>query len=449
MSMGLDGGGPEIPDSPSQAPALAEDPEHLSRGSGSILRASAVYVLASAAGPAVALVLLPILTRILTPEDYGVLGVLAATIGVLTAVVGLNPNLMITARFAVLSRAAVRALISASVPITLLMAMLAFGGLEAVTRVWGGLDLPRWSLILLAVMAATEVFRRLGLTILQMTHRPVSYLVVQVGGSVLAGLAAIALVVGLGMDWRGKFVADAVVAILFGAALVVWLWRSDYLALSASPAARREFVSYSAPLALHALGFWAINAQDRYFVAAMVGLDATGLYTVAYSVGYVLNVVHTGVLTGFNPHFYERARQGPRERREIVRFTYGYLGASLVGWVFFVAAVWLLVPVFLGPAFVASFEFIPWVALGYTFNALRNVMTGYLYIAERTRLIAALTLSAAVLNALLNVAFIHVWGALGAAVATAVTFAFIAILTTIVAVRSHPMPWGRAVGVDT
>lgn len=413
-----------------------------SRGT-SILRASALYIVASAAGPAVALALLPILTRVLTPEDYGVLGVLAATIGILGAVVGLNPNLMVTARFAVLSRAAVRALISASVPVTLIMAVTAFGVLEGVNHIWEGLQLPRWSLVLLALMAATEVFRRLGLTILQMTHRPVPYVMIQVGGSVMAGIAAVALVVGFGLDWRGKFLADAIVAILAGAALLYWLWSSGYLSLAVPAPARREFVSYSAPLALHALGFWAINAQDRYFVAAMVGLEATGLYTVAYSVGYVLNVAHTGVLTGFNPHFYEQARQGPTERRAIVRFTYGYLAMSLGGWILFVAVAWVLVPLLLGPSFGASFEFIPWVALGYTFNAARNVMTGYLYIADRTRLIATLTLCAAGLNAILNILFIHFWGALGAAIATAVTFAFIAALTTVFAVRAHDMPWKR------
>jgi O-antigen/teichoic acid export membrane protein len=203
-------------------------------------------------------------------------------------------------------------------------------------------------------------------------------------------------------------------------------------------------VRYSAPLVLHALGFWAINAQDRYFVAAMVGVGATGIYTVAYGLGSALNLIHLGVLRAFNPHFYEHARSGYRERVAIVRFTYAYVVGSIVVLALFLGFVWLVVPVFLGPAFASSVVLIPWVALGYTFNAVRNLMTGYLYIAERTRLLGGLTLSAAVLNALLNFLFIGFWGALGAAIATAFTFAYVAAVTTVFAVRSHAMPWGSA-----
>jgi O-antigen/teichoic acid export membrane protein len=195
------------------------------------------------------------------------------------------------------------------------------------------------------------------------------------------------------------------------------------------------------PLSVHTLGYWALNAQDRYFVGVMVGVGAVGVYTVGYTLGQALNLVHTGVLRGFSPHFYERARLGDSERLEIVRFTYAYILASLLLWVVFVIGAWWVAPLYLGPRFAGVVAIVPWVALAYTFNAIRNCMIGYLYLAERRALIGALTGVAALLNAVLNVVFIRWWGVLGAAVATAVTFAVVAALTTIFAVRVHPMPW--------
>jgi O-antigen/teichoic acid export membrane protein len=411
----------------------------------SILRASGVYVAATSASAAVGFLLLPILTRVLTPEDFGVLGLLAATFGILSAVVGLNPTLMVTARFAILSPERIRELISASVPITLATAVVAWITLLFVGRVWSDFRLPNWAFLMLAAMAMVGVYRNVGMTLLQMRHRPKEYAALEIGGAGLGGLLALLLVVGFGLDWRGKFFADAASVIVLGAGLSVYLIRHDFLKLRIPARALRELVVYSAPLTAHALSFWAINAQDRYFVAGMVGVGAVGIYSVAYSFGNILNLVHAGVMRGFAPHFYERARLGEHERREIVRFTYGYVLVSILGWVVFVAATWLLVPAYLGPAFGASVSLIPWVALGYTFNAVRNVMTGYLYIAERTGLIGGLTGSAAVLNAGLNLMFIGWWGTLGAAIATAVTFAFIAALTTVFAVRLHPMPWLRPI----
>lgn len=415
---------------------------HASRGS--VLRDSAVYIAATGASSAVAFLLLPVLTRLLTPEDYGVLGLLTATLGILAAVVGLNPNLLVTARFAVLPREALRELVSASVPVTAVTAAAAWTVLELVSGMWAEFDLPRWTHVVLVITAAAGVFRTLGLTILQMQRRALSFAAFETGGAVLAGTLALLMVAVVGLDWRGKFIADAAVVGLLGAGAVVYLARNGYLSLLVSRKTVRAFVAYSAPLALHALGFWAINAQDRYFIAGMVGVSAVGVYTVAYSFGSILNLIHTAVQRAFNPFFYERARQGERERTEVVRFTYAYLLAAFAGWVIFVIAAWLAVPIFLGPAFENSFVFIPWISLAYTFNAVRTSMTGYLYLAERTRLIGILTGIAAVLNAALNVLFISQWGAVGAAVATAVTFAFIAGVTTVYAVRLYPMPWRSA-----
>jgi O-antigen/teichoic acid export membrane protein len=411
---------------------------------GSVFRASGIYMGASGASAAVGVLLIPVLTRVLTPEDFGLLGILNATFGILSAVVGLSPNLIVTARFPILAPAARRELISASLPLTLLTGFVAWLGMLGLARLWDGAGIPGWVLLTLAVMAMLGVYRTLGLTVLQMRHRPQAYATIEVAGALFGGVLALALVVGADLDWRGKFVADAAAVLAAGAGLAIWLARQGYLTLSASPAQLRDLAGSSIPLTVHALSFWALNAQDRYFVGLMVGVGAVGIYSVAYTLGQALNLVHAGVLKGFSPHFYERARLGESERLEIVRFTYMYIFLSLLGCGAFVAGAWLVVPIYLGPTFASGVAIVPWVALGYTFNAIRNCMIGYLYVAERTNLIGALTGGAAVLNAVLNLVFITWWGILGAAVATAVTFGVVAAATTVLAVRVHPMPWRLA-----
>lgn len=410
----------------------------------SAFHASSIYVGSSGASAAVVFLTLPILTRVLTPDDFGILGLLAATFGVLTAVMGLSPNLIVSARFAILPREALRELISASIPITLVTGALAWLALLAVTRVWTEWSVPGWVLFFLTAMAVLGVYRNLGLTVLQMQHRPKAYASIEVGAALLAGLLALVLVIGFDLDWRGRFVADAAAAVLFGSGLLIWLAGRGYLTFSVSSERLRDLVVSSIPLSVHALAYWALNAQDRYFVGVMVGVGAVGVYSVAYTLGQALNLVHTGVLRGFTPYFYERARLGESERLEIVRFTYVYILLSLLLWAAFVLAAWWVAPIYLGPTFAGGIAIVPWVALAYTFNAIRNCMIGYLYIAECTGLIGALTGGAAVLNAVLNFVFIRWWGVLGAAIATAVTFAVVAALTTVLAVRVHPMPWRLA-----
>src|SRR5687767_12556877 len=82
-------------------------PRHVSErtpaaASQSAFHASSIYVGSSGASAAVMFLTLPILTRFLSPDDFGILGLLAATFGILSAVVGLSPSLIISARFAIL-----------------------------------------------------------------------------------------------------------------------------------------------------------------------------------------------------------------------------------------------------------------------------------------------------------------------------------------------------------
>jgi O-antigen/teichoic acid export membrane protein len=395
---------------------------------------------ASGLAGAVNFLLLAVLTRLLSTEDYGLIGLLTATLGILGVVVGLNPHLLITVRFPVLTRERLRPLIGALVPVTLVTGAAALLVLEAVRSLWADFRFPHWVLLLLVGATILGVAFNAGLTVLQMQRRPGMYARVQVGAVLLGALVTLGLVVGAGLDWRGKFLGDVTGLSLFGLVMLVYLVRKGYLGLDFQGRHLREVLAFSAPLAVHALAFWAINAQDRYFVSAMVGLEANGLYTVAYAFGNILNIAHTSVIKAFNPFFYEHARD-EAHRPAIVRLTVWYLLLSLAGWGIFVGAVWLLGPVFLGAAFRSSLVFIPLVALGYTFNAVRNFMAGYLYLAERTRLIGSLTLMAAILNGVLNYVLILRMGAIGAAISTAVTFAFLAAVTTWFAVRSWPMPW--------
>jgi O-antigen/teichoic acid export membrane protein len=408
-----------------------------------LARAATIYVFSSGAAGAVNFLLMVVLTHLLTKAEYGVVGLLTATIGILGVVVGLNPQLLITVRFPVRSREQLKPLLSSMIPVTLVTALLALAVLEGLRAVWTVFRFPHWVLLALAVSAVFGVALSTGLTVLQMQGRPGRYGTVQLGGVVLGALVTLLLVAGLDFDWRGKLLGDVIGLSAAGLVMTVFLVRSGYLGLSFRVEHLREVVAFSAPLVIHGLAFWAINAQDRYFVTWLVGLEANGLYTAAYAFGNVLNILHAGILKAYTPFFYERARIESQKPR-LARLTLIYFVLSLVGWGLFVAVVWLVVPFILGEEFRAGFAFIPWVALGYTFNAVRNFMAGYLYLAERTRLISGLTLGAAVLNGILNYVLILRWGAIGAAVATAITFGLLAAVTAWFAVRSWPMPWREA-----
>ena len=407
----------------------------------SFVKATAVYGLGTIAAGLIGFAFLPVFTRLLSPDDFGMLGVLASTLGVLTVIVGLNPVIFFTEKYSVLPHEDLKAYTGVALVLTTVTSAAAFAALVTASSVFDGFPVSGVVCAALVAMAALKVVQSLVLTFFVVQKRPFAYSIVQCLTVGVGAAVALALIYVTPLDdWRGRFAGDLIGWSVLSTVLLVYLFRADLVGFGFRREHVKRYLWYTGPLVIHALGFWAINAQDRYFVAGMAGLDAAGLYQVAYSFANILNLAHSAAARAFNPYFFENARK-EEGKREIVVMSYSYFalsGLALV--VFVIGAKWLL-PVVVGEKFHGAEQFILWLSVGYTFNSIRNFVAGYLYIAGRTRLLAGLTLIAAVINSVANYVFISWFGAIGAAMATALAFAFLALVTSYFAIKSHPMPW--------
>jgi Na+-driven multidrug efflux pump len=118
--------------------------------------------------------------------------------------------------------------------------------------------------------------------------------------------------------------------------------------------------------------------------------------------------------------------------------------AAVVG-----ASVAVIVPpvagILLGPEFQNSSAFVGWFVVGFLFNAMYYMVTNYIFFAERTAWLAAVTMSVAILNIPLTYLLISLNGAVGAAQAMAASYGLAFILTWVVSQRAFPMPWLAAI----
>jgi O-antigen/teichoic acid export membrane protein len=407
----------------------------------SFAKATVLYGVGIIAAGLIGFAFLPVFTRLLSPDDFGMLGVIASTLGVLTVVVGLNPVIFFTEKYSVLPREDLKAYTGVSLLLTAATSVIAFVVLVSAARLFEGFPVSGTVCAAMVAMAAFRVVQTLVLTFFVVQKRPLAYSVVQCLTVGFGAAIALALITTSPLDdWRGRFAGDLIGSTVLSAALLVYLVRADLVGLGFRGEHVKKYLWYTGPLVIHALGFWAINAQDRYFVAGMVGLDAAGLYQVAYSLASVLNLAHAAAARAFNPYFFENARK-EEGKREIVVMSYSYFALSGLALVVFVAGAKWVLPFLVGEKFHGAEQFILWLSIGYTFNSVRNFVAGYLYIAGRTRLLASLTLFAAIVNGVANYLFIGWFGAVGAAMATALAFGLLTLLTVYFAVRSHPMPW--------
>lgn len=202
---------------------------------------------------------------------------------------------------------------------------------------------------------------------------------------------------------------------------VARLWR--FVRLTGDRRAlRREMLRYSMPLIPTTMFWWITNVSDRYMVTLFCGDAATGLYAVAYKIPSLLTIVSAIFYQAWQISAVSEAGHG----RQTTRFysqIYDYYSTLL-----FVAAagiVMLIRPitaVLYTPAYFSSWEYVPFLVIAEVFSSLVTFLGSFYMVEKRNATVPLAIFAGAAANIALNLRLIPLYGPLGAAFATLVSY---------------------------
>lgn len=408
-----------------------------------VLRNSLVYVGSGVVRSAIPFLLLPVLTRYLTPDDVGIVATFEVMLAMGLVLVGLNTYGAIAVNFFRLGRSELQVYVSNVILITsatsLVVLVLAYGVIGFVPL--RGAAPAKW-LPLIAAAALAQVLFSIALTLWQMEERPIPYGLFQISQTALNVGLSLAFVVLFGWGWEGRLFAIVAAAIVFGVLSFAVLYKRGFARLAVRQTYIRDALAFGVPLVPHSLGNWILTGIDRLFLASMVGVAAAGVYTVGYQIGMIIGLLATSFNQAWSPFLFAKLAQGDAESRiQIVKFTYAYIPAILLlACGLSLAAPWFL-SIFVGPEFHDAYRYVFWISLGYAVNGMYLMVANYIYHAKKTHLLAWITLFTAVVNITLNYVLIRANGPIGAAQASAASFFVGFVLTWILSARVCRMPW--------
>ncbi len=473
--------------------------------SPSFLRSSGGYFGASLLNALLALALVPILTRHLSPYDYGVTATATVIIQIATALISLNAYGLIIRENFTASAAAQSALVSTSVILAALFAgilgvLFAFGGglMGKMTGFPGGWV---WTL---AFLAFAQVLQSITLGLFQARSEVFRFGFYQVFNSGLNLGLAILFVVGLGMDWRGRMLAMLATA---GICILLFLrelgGRFHLLRPRVNRDALKQLTHFGLPLIPHFLGGWVMTMSPRLFLNHLASVSDTGLYSVAYNLASPLAMMIGAANQAYVPALFkklagweaverstldarrsttENALHGsppcpssagmppsdspltadispldpmpPVERRtssvgqQQVHFCRLLLltafSLPLFAVLLYFGVRWIL-PWLVGPKFQACAPYVFWLALAFALQGIYFVFGNFVFYSKKNFLLTWRSdFLAGGVTLLLCPLCIHYWGGLGAAVATTAAFGISCVGCITAARKAHPMPWGLA-----
>lgn len=413
---------------------------------------SGVYALGNLVLKGAGLLLLPLYLdpARLPVADYGYLGLIetAAQLAIAVTGLGLASGLL---RYATAGGQGD----PKSYAATAFWTTLALAGL-LVALVW--IAAPLLASVLAGDASRSAVVRWAGLYAALKTVGAVPYMVLRVreraGVYLLALVLEVAVLVGgvalaLGRFEAGlegvvmAFAASGAVAAALSLGLLGTVRRGW------QPRLASQLVRFGWPLAGAALAGILLNTGDRFVLEALAGPEVLAVYVLAAKFGGLINMLF---VQSFNLAFSVLglkalgAGEGTDLHRRVFRhYTvltgWGVLGVSLLA---YDVTRWLSPD----PGYLAADPLILPVALGFLFYGLYYLFLNVLYSADRTRRVAVLVLASAGANVALNIALVPWLGAMGAALATAASYALLAGWTLRQARRVEPVavPWIALVG---
>lgn len=183
---------------------------------------------------------------------------------------------------------------------------------------------------------------------------------------------------------------------------------------------KKEMERYSTPIIFNTISWWINNVSDRYIITWILGVEANGIYSVAYKIPSVLNVFQSIFSQAWT---ISAIKEFDDENKKFYSSIYKIYNFSMV----FVCSVLLLfnqliAKILFAKEFYEAWKYAPFLLISVVFGSLSGFLGGVFSAAKKSTTFAKTTIVGAVINIVLNIALVIKMGAIGAAIATLISY---------------------------
>lgn len=299
----------------------------------------------------------------------------------------------------------------------------------------------------LVLMAAGQCVQYL-LDVTRLHMAPWRFAGIALVSRVMTAAAGVGTVVWQGWGLDGLVTAQALVMVA-AVPLALYAVRTD-LTWRVDLAVARKLMHFGYPFIYAGLAFWLFGSMDRWLLASMSSVEEVGVFSVAHRFASVILFVSMAFGQAWSPLAIKIRTDHPQIYRALyVDILLALLCAMTLlggGVTLFAPEIvaWLMPVEYHGAGLVLSA-----LALGLILQATMQVTAIGISIENKTYHFARLSWLAAALNLILNLAMIPALGALGAAVATSLSYLFLTAAYLYYTQQLHPLPvpWGKVLAL--
>lgn len=380
-------------------------------------KASGLYFIGNIFNKAISLLLLPIFTRLLATDAYGIVSTYNSWVSIATIIISLQ--LFSTYRSAYLDyKNNLNEYTSAINSIVVVCFVAVFGLSMLITTVFQ-IKVSRDLIMLCLIHSFMASILNIETQKEMMELRYVKRTLLLSLPNLIAAVAGIVVLYLLPeSSYYGRIVPTVIVHCCFGCTLLILGYAKGKTFYNKK--IWTYAISYSAPLIVHGLANTVLSSLDRTMITAMRSSSETGIYSVAYTLGMMVLVITSSLEAVWIPWFTKKMEKGDKS----IINTYAKVYVLVVAVLCVICELCLpeILKLFTDRSYWGGIAIIPPVVLASFSMFLYSLSVDLEYLKKTTKGIAINTIVAAILNSLLNYIFIPKYGAIAAAFTTVASY---------------------------
>lgn len=406
-----------------------------------LFRDSVIYAVPALLSRGLALLLIPLYTRVLNPADYGSLDLLLLFSHIVKLTIALEVSQGVARFYSAEPDPSRRVTYSSS----------AFWFTLSVYTIFAFLMWINTKSLASFLMGQTglEAAFRLGILYIWLQGlfylaqnqfrfelRPKNYAIVSVLMSFATGGFAVWFTVGLNMGLEGLLLG-MIVGTAAGTGLGLWWLRTSFR-FRFKGSFLREMLVFSAPLVLSSVAVWATLYIDRIMINYFLTVSDVGLYGLGYRVASIAGLVMVGFQGALTPLIYSNYKktETPEQLAKIFRI---FVALSLSIFLFLSLFSETLINVIAPDEYISASSVVVFLVPAVLLANMYIFAPGAA-IAKKTSIFAKINLLGACLNVLLNYLLIPEFGIDGASLATLSSYIFIFYFHMFTSQKLYPVP---------
>jgi O-antigen/teichoic acid export membrane protein len=401
----------------------------------SIVKGTTIYTTGQLLIKASGFILIPIYTRYLTTDDYGIIGIVNVIVTVMVAALSMGTAQSQT-RFYYEHKGddskVGQLLFSINVLLVVVglgaCTLLSFLGKPLFDAIVGGETVTFHPFVILAIWTAFFSLYGQIVTNYYITIKKYTYCSILLFLQFLVSVGLVIYFVVIEREGALGSVKGIFYGQLFYCAVFYWSYARRF-SWRINTRYVRDVLALGLPITVVMTATAAQVSIDKLIVKSFLPLSSVGLYTLGYKFGFVMSVVVVSINRAWLPNYYELMNQSDESRAREVRRMF-CVWVTMLGTLCVAGGVWAdeIVVLMTAPAFYSAAAVVPMILLAFVFQGVYYFMVGPLYYFKRTAVMPVITVAGVAADIGLNFLLIPRYGIMGAAASALASFVVLAVL---------------------